>query len=179
MIKIAIVIGSTRQGTVGTQVAAWVHSIVQGKKDVVFEIVNVADYRLPLLGETQDQSPVQKWSQKIASFDGYIFTVAEYNHSVVGSLKNAIDLLKPEWENKAAAIVSYGYGGGARAAEHLRGILSSLHVGHVRKHVMLDLATDFVDKASKLAARPFQTKLVLDQLNELVDWTNALKTLRK
>jgi NAD(P)H-dependent FMN reductase len=178
MNQIAIIVGSTRQGSLGPQVADWVFHLLKARKDAKFEVVNVSAFRLPLLGESTDLKGIEAWSQKIASFDGFIFVTAEYNHSITGSLKNALDLLLKEWENKAAGIVSYGYGGGARAAEHLRTILGALHVADVRKHVLVDIATDFVDKGSKLAPRGFQANNVLQLADELVTWTTALKTIR-
>lgn len=178
MNKIAIIVGSTRQGSLGPQVADWIFHLLKTQKNATFEVVNVSEFHLPLLGESADLKGIEAWSQKIASFDGFIFVTAEYNHSITGSLKNALDLLLKEWENKAAGIVSYGYGGGARAAEHLRTILGALHVADVRKHVLVDIATDFVDKGSKLAPRGFQANNVLQLADELVKWTTALKTIR-
>ena len=85
----------------------------------------------------------QAWSAKMAEFDGYVFVVSEYNHSITGALKNALDYLAPEVNNKAAGFVSYGSAGGARAVEHLRGILSEMQVAHVRNAVLMSLFTDF------------------------------------
>jgi NAD(P)H-dependent FMN reductase len=178
MNNIAIIVGSTREGSLGPQVADWIYHVLKSRTDATFEVVNVGTFRLSLLGESSDMTGIEAWSKKIAAFDGFIFVTAEYNHSITGSLKNALDLLLKEWENKAAGIVSYGYGGGARAAEHLRTILGALHVADIRKHVMVDIASDFVDKGSKLAPRGFQANNVLQLGEELVKWTTALKTIR-
>src|SRR5690625_6198316 len=81
----------------------------------------------------------------MAQYDGYVFVVSEYNHSISGALKNALDYLKPELQNKAAGFVSYGAASGARAVEHLRAILSEMEVAHVRNSVLISLFTDFKD----------------------------------
>lgn len=178
MVHIAIVVGSTRVGSLGPQVADWVYHLLKNREDVSFEIVRIENFHLPFLGTSNDMKGIEAWSQKINSFDGFIFITAEYNHSITASLKNALDSLLNEWENKAAAIVSYGYGGGARAAEHLRTILGALHMADIRKHVMVDIASDFVDKGSRLAPRGFQANNVVQLGDELIQWSKALKTIR-
>ncbi len=106
-----------------------------------------------------------------------MFIVQEYNHSITGVLKNAIDVARDEWANKAAGIVSYGSTGGARAAEHLRGILGELQIADVRSHPTLSIYTDFVDfkifKPAELHLQ--QINLMLDQT---IAWSRVLKTLR-
>jgi NAD(P)H-dependent FMN reductase len=77
------------------------------------------------------------WAEKIASFDGYVFVTPEYNHSTSGALKNAIDFLYREWNNKAAGFVSYGSVGGTRAVEHLRLVMAELQIATVRAQVAL------------------------------------------
>jgi NAD(P)H-dependent FMN reductase len=116
--------------------------------DATFELVDLADYDLPHLdepapaamGPSYTQPHTRTWAQKIASFDGYIFVTPEYNHSITGPLKNAIDYLYVEWHNKAAGFVSYGLTGGTRAVEHLRLIMSELQIAHVRAQVALTLS---------------------------------------
>ena len=120
MIRIAIIIGSTRPGRKGEAVAKWVYEIAQKRSDAEFELVDIKDFNLPLLDEPV--SPImgqythqhtKTWSAKIASFDAYVFVTPEYNHGTSGALKNAIDFLYHEWVNKAAGFVSYGGAGGS------------------------------------------------------------------
>ncbi len=85
----------------------------------------------------------KKWAAVIDRFDGFVFIAPEYNHSITGSLKNAIDFLYQEWNNKVAGFVSYGSTGGVRAVEHLRGVMAELQIADVRAHVSLSLYTDF------------------------------------
>jgi NAD(P)H-dependent FMN reductase len=139
MLKIAIVTGSTRPGRNNEAVANWVYRIAKERKDAQFELVDIASYNLPLLDEPMpplfaqySHDHTKAWSDKIASLDGYVFVTTEYNHSTSGALKNAIDFLFREWQNKAAGFVSYGgHAGGARAVEHLRLIMAEVMVATV------------------------------------------------
>src|ERR1051325_8788011 len=115
MLKIAVIIGSTRPGRVGESVAKWVYELAKKRTDAEFELVDIADYNLPLLDEPVPPSMGQyshehtkKWAAKIASFDAYVFVTPEYNHGISGALKNALDYLYREWNNKVAGFVSYG-----------------------------------------------------------------------
>ena len=150
MLKIAIILGSTRPGRNGEAVAKWVYEIAQKRADAEFELVDIKDFNLPLLDEPvppsmgQYSKPHTKaWAAKVGSFDGYVFVTPEYNHGISGALKNAIDFLFAEWNNKAAGFVSYGSAGGARAVEQLRLVLAELQIATVRNQVLLSLFTDF------------------------------------
>src|SRR2546427_10830524 len=130
-LRIAIIIGSTRPGRNGEAVAKWVYEIAQERTDAEFELVDIKDFNLPLLDEPmppimgQYSKPHTKtWAAKIGSFDGYVFVTPEYNHGISGALKNAIDFLFREWNDKAAGFVSYGGAGGARAGGQLRLVLA-------------------------------------------------------
>jgi len=176
-LKVGIILGSTREGRVSEAVGNWVLKNSKSIDDAEFEIVDIRDYDLPFLGTTEDMSNVSSWNKKLEELDAFIFVVAEYNHSITGALKNALDLARDSWNNKSAGIVSYGAAGGARASEHLRGILSELQIASVRSHVLLSLFDDF-ENHSEFKPRDMHT----DNLNSLFvqvrDWGNALKTLR-
>src|SRR3982751_1583759 len=131
MNKIAIIIGSTRPGRNGEAVAKWVYDIAKKRSDAEFELVDIKDFNLPLLDEPMPPSTGQytqphtkAWAAKIDTFDAFVFVTPEYNHGTSGALKNAIDFLFREWNNKAAGFVSYGSAGGARAVEHLRQVMA-------------------------------------------------------
>jgi len=150
MLKIAIIIGSTRPGRNGEAVAKWVYKIAQKRGDAEFELVDIKDFNLPLLDEPvppsmgQYSKPHTKaWAAKIGSFGGYVFVAPEYNHGISGALKNAIDFLFAEWNNKAAGFVSYGGAGGARAVEQLRLVLAEVQIATVRNQVLLSMFNDF------------------------------------
>ncbi|MET3193669.1 NADPH-dependent FMN reductase [Bacillus sp. OAE603] len=177
-LSIGIILGSTRQGRVSPQVGEWVEGIAKQRGDANYEIVDIADFKLPFLGTTDGTEPgIKAWSEKLSSLDGFVFVVQEYNHSISGALKNAVDFARDEWANKAAGIVSYGSTGGARAAEHLRGILGELQVADVRVHPTLSLFTDF-ENFSTFKPAELHNKNVNDMLDQVVAWSGALKTLR-
>jgi NAD(P)H-dependent FMN reductase len=179
MLKIGIVLGSTREGRVSPQVGEWVKELADKRGDAEYKIIDIAEFKLPLLGEAGgDASGAAAWSAQINNCDGFVFIAQEYNHSITGALKNALDYLRDEWHNKAAGIVSYGSVGGARATEHLRGILSELSVAHVRVHPALSLFTDF-ENGSVFKPADVQKDSVNQMLDQVVSWTAALKTVRK
>jgi NAD(P)H-dependent FMN reductase len=175
--KIGIILGSTREGRVSESVGNWVLDMANqfGKAD--YELVDIKDYQLPLLGTTEDVSGITRWNQKLDELYGFVFITAEYNHGMPASLKNALDLAREPWNNKAEGIVSYGSAGGARAAEHLRGVLGELQIADIRTHILLSLFTDFenfsVFKPQDLHKENF--KMFFPQLES---WASALKPLR-
>lgn len=184
MTKIGIIIGSTRPGRIGEQVARWYYEIAKTRTDAEFEVIDIADYNLPLLDEglpaaynQYSQEHTKKWAAKISEFDGFVIVTPEYNHSTSGALKNALDYLALEWNNKAVAFVSYGSAMGVRAVEHLRQIVGELQMADVRAQVMFSLFTDFQD-FSKFAPAEGKEEGVKEQLDQLIPWTNALKTVR-
>lgn len=177
-LKIGIILGSTRQGRVSPQVGEWVKGIADQRGDADYEIVDISDYNLPFLGTTDGTEPgIAAWNEKLASLDGFVFVVQEYNHSITGALKNAIDFAREAWYNKAAGIVSYGSTGGARAAEHLRGILGEVKVADVRTHPTLSLFTDF-ENGSVFKPQDLHQTNMTAMLDEVIAWSGALKTLR-
>lgn len=177
-LNIGIILGSTRQGRVSPQVGAWLKEIGEQRGDANYEIVDIADYDLPFFGTTDGTEPgIIAWNQKLASLDGFIFIVQEYNHSITGALKNALDSARDAWHNKAAGIISYGAVGGVRAAEHLRGILAELKVADVKTHPALSVFFDFENR-SKFNPQSLHLQTVNTMLDEVMAWSGALKTLR-
>jgi NAD(P)H-dependent FMN reductase len=184
MLRIAIIVGSTRPGRKADAVAQWVYQIASNRIDAKFEIVDVSDYDLPLLDEPVPPSRGQyshghtrAWAAKIDSFDAYVFVTPEYNHSTSGALKNAIDYLFREWNNKSAGFVAYGSAGGVRAVEHLRGVMGELMVADVRSQVMLSLHSDF-ENYTVFKPDPRHQATVNAMLDQVIAWGNALKPLR-
>lgn len=185
MVKIGIITGSTRDSRVNTQVAEWVKAIADERTDAEFELVDIKEYNLPRYNEsvpavfTRDyQTPEAKsWSEKIDSLDGFVFVLAEYNKGITSGLKDAIDYLYHEWNNKAAGIVSYGSTLGVSAANELRLILSVPKVATVGTHVGMSLFTDF-ENMSKFNPAPFHKDTVEKLLDEVISWSTALKTIR-
>ena len=185
MIKVAIVIGSTRPGRKAEAVARWVYAVATKRSDAEFELVDIKDFDLPLLDEPMPPSRGQytqphtkAWAAKIASFDAYVFVTPEYNHGPSGALKNAIDFLYREWNNKAAGFVGYGSAGGTRAVEQLRLVMGELLVADVRAQVALSLFTDF-ENFSTFNPAPMHEKSANVMLDQVIAWGGALKTLRE
>ncbi|WP_299088719.1 NADPH-dependent FMN reductase [uncultured Metabacillus sp.] len=176
-LRIGIILGSTRPGRVSPQVGNWVKEIADKRGDAYYEIVDLADFKLPFLGESGGEKQVRAWSEKINSLDGFVFVTAEYNHSISGVLKNALDLIRTEWNDKAAGIVSYGSTGGARAAEHSRGILGELHVADVQIHPTLSIFTDF-QNFNQFKPTELHLNNINGMLDQVIKWSAALKTIR-
>lgn len=183
-LRIGIIVGSTRPGRKGLAVAEWVkaNARVDGVK---FELVDLADFNLPVLDEAlpagmgqYQHEHTKVWASKIDEFDGYIFVLAEYNHSIPGALKNAIDFISAEWHNKSAGIVSYGSMGGVRANEHLRQVLAELEIADVRQNVMLSLFTDW-ENFTTFAPAELHLAELAKQVDQVVAWAGALKPLRE
>jgi len=185
MTKIGIILGSTRPGRNGEAVAKWVLDIASKRSDAEFELVDLLDYNLPHLDEAIPPSMDQyskphtlEWAQKIDSFDGFIIVTPEYNHSTSGALKNAIDFLYKEWNNKAVGFVGYGSIGGARAVEHLRLISAELQLADVRAQVLLSLMNDF-ENFSKFLPNDYQVQALNTVIDQVISWSKALEPIRK
>jgi NAD(P)H-dependent FMN reductase len=184
MIKVGIILGSTRPGRKGEQVAKWVYELAQQRKDAEYELVDIADFNLPLLDEPVPASLDQyskehtrAWAARIAPLDAFVFVTPEYNHGTSGALKNALDFIYKEWNNKAAGFVSYGSAGGSRAVESLRLIMAELQIADVRSQVLLYLASDF-ENYTTFQPKPQHERAVKHMLDQLVAWGTAMKTLR-
>jgi NAD(P)H-dependent FMN reductase len=184
MIRVAVIVGSTRPGRKAEPVSQWVYELAKQRTDAELELVDIQSYDLPLLDEAAPpamgkyaKEHTKKWAAKIASFDAFVFVTPEYNHSIPGALKNALDFIYAEWTNKAAGFVSYGSAGGTRAVEHLRGVMAELQIADVRQQVALSLATDF-ENYQAFKPHPRHEKSLATMLDQVIAWGTALKTLR-
>jgi NAD(P)H-dependent FMN reductase len=183
-LRIAIILGSTRPGRKGKDVADWVAAKAEERTTAHYDLVDLVDNPLPHIDEPMPPSLGQyagehtkAWAEKIGSYDGFVFVSPEYNHSTSGVLKNAIDYLYGEWNNKAAAFVSYGSLGGARAIEHLRGICSELQIAHVRQQLSFSMFTDF-ESFSTFRPGPQHDEAVITMFDQLESWTGAMRAVR-
>ena len=184
MTRIGVILGSTRPGRRGEPVARWVMNVASRRGDAEFELVDLADYPLPHLDEPLPPSMGQyqnehtrQWAATIGRFDGYVFVTPEYNHGTSGVLKNAIDFLYAEWNNKAMGVVSYGVAGGVRAAEHLRLVAGELQMAGVRTNVALSFFTDF-ENFTEFAPGAHQAQVLATLFGQVIAWSQALAPLR-
>ena len=188
--KIALIIGSTRETRFADKPAAWMLAQAQKRDDMDVELVDLRDFDLPLFDEaasnlwmpSSDERAV-KWQQKIGEFDGFIFVVAEYNRSITGALKNALDQAYNEWNRKPMSAIAYGSVGGTRALEHLRTIAVELQMVPTRNAVHIG-GGDF------FAVHPLGSNNEIDTiadhllpsveatLDDIVWWANATKAAR-
>ncbi len=186
--KIGVIISSTRPTRFGDKPAKWIAGHAAARADIDVEIVDLADYPLPLFDAPASDfwmptpnEVAAKWQAKLSEFDGYIIVTAEYNRSITGALKNAIDWAYKPFMRKAVAFVGYGSVGGARAIEHLRNIMVELQAVSVRHAVHIG-GSDFVplmmgQKTWEETAPNFDA-FVPDVLDNLVWWTNATRAAR-
>jgi NAD(P)H-dependent FMN reductase len=186
--KIAIIVGSTRSARFADVPTQWIAKIAKSHADINVEVVDLRDFPLPFFDEVASSAWVpstnevaQRWQKKVAEFDGFIFTAAEYNHGPTAVLKNAIDYAANEWNKKPAGFVGYGSVGGARAVEQLRLHAVELQMAPVKSAVHIAWS-DF------LAVRQGEKKLEdLEHLNQaataLVNdvawWAKVLKAARQ
>ena len=188
MLKIAIIVGSTRATRFADKPVAWLKGVVAGRTDAQYEVLDLRDYPMPFFDEvasnayapTQNEVAV-RWQHKLAEFDGYLIVTAEYNRAPTAVLKNALDYAYPEWNKKAVAFVGYGSVGAARAVEQLRTIAIELQMAPIRTAVHIQGA-DFMGAWQQGAALEDMAHLqpgVTSMLDELSWWANALKTARE
>ena len=185
MTRIAIIIGSTRPGRHGEAIGRWVDQMAQQRQDADFDLVDLLDFGLPLLdeplppamGEPPEHEHTRRWAKTVDSYDGFVLVSPEYNHSTSAALKNALDYLFAEWNDKAVGFVTYGSAGGARAAEHLRQIVGELKMADIRAQVMFQFGQDF-DENFRFRPRGFQEQALHAMLDDLVAWAEALRNVR-
>jgi NAD(P)H-dependent FMN reductase len=188
--RIALVIGSTRPTRFADKPAQWMLKQARARGDMDIEIVDLRDHPLPFFSEmasnlhapSKDPEAI-RWQERIASFDGFIFVVAEYNHSITGALKNALDQAFKEWNRKPFTAIAYGGAGGARALEHLRGIGTELQMVSTRSAVHIS-GSDFMAVFPMFGNKPIEEieAVLLPSANAALDdlswWAKATMAAR-
>jgi len=191
-LKIQVILASTRPGRVGERVAKWTLAAAIARADFDAELVDLADYDLPHFDEAvsprynpnREPNPVTKrFLAKIAEADGYVIVTPEYNHSIPGILKTALDYVDFQIAKKPVAIVSYGTVGGARAAEHLKGVLIEAKAAVVPEAVALIGPQATIDEDGNFLgdiSNPYSPQgALVHTLGELAWWTQTLKAGRE
>lgn len=184
MLNIAIIPGTSRPQALNPQIVSWVEQQLASNDDVRAEVVDFGSFDLPLLDEVipagakmYANDHTKAWGAKLEEFDAFIFVTPEYNHSISGSLKNALDFVATEFNHKVAGIVNYGADKGVRAAEHLRHILANYKLAVVRDQASFSIFTDVADGAfapTEVSAAPFAS-----MVDDIVAWGEALKSVRE
>ncbi|TQM32498.1 NADPH-dependent FMN reductase [Nocardia bhagyanarayanae] len=184
MIRIGIILGSTRSNRNGPQIAQWVLDTASQRGDAEFELIDLRDHPLPHLDEATPplfgpsvNEHTRAWAQRIAPFDGFVMVTPEYNGGAPGVLKNAIDHLCAEWTDKAVGFVSYGVHGGARAVVQLRTVCGTLGMADVGYQVAISLLTDF-ENHTTFTPRDHHAAALSKTLDQLLAWSAALAPLR-
>ncbi|MGH8317037.1 MAG: NADPH-dependent FMN reductase [Steroidobacteraceae bacterium] len=188
--RIALIIGSTRPTRFADKPAQWMLRQAQARQDMEVEVVDLRDHPLPFFSEvatnlrvpSKDPEAV-RWQQTIGKYDGYIFVVAEYNHSITGALKNALDQAYKEWNRKPFTAIGYGSVGAGRAIEHLRGIGVELQMVSTRGAVHIG-GSDFMAVFPMGGNKPIEEieagllPVATAALNELAWWAKATMAAR-
>lgn len=191
--KLAIVVGSTRPNRQTLKEAKWVLKTAEAMDGVEPVLVDLVDYPLPFFDEPisprynpnrEIKADVKKWLDALSDSDAYIFVTPEYNHSITGVLKNAIDFLTNELYHKPSAVVSHGSVGGARAAIQLKEILSESRTVVIPNAVAFVGVSEAVDDEGnineEIKANPYGPQGQLDAtLTELKWYSDALSAARK
>lgn len=185
-LKLNIVIGSTRPGRVGPVIAQWIHKAALGHDKFDVELVDLAEFALPLLDEaahpkTQQYAnePTKRWSSSVASADAFLFVTPEYDYFAPAALVNAVQTLMLEWFYKPAGVVSYGgISGGLRSAQVLRQLLGNVNVHALPQVVPVPNFPQFIGNDGVFAANEMMQDGLNGLLDELFKWADALKALR-
>lgn len=185
--RIGIIISSTRESRFGDKVAAWILRLAAGRTDLDFEIVDLRDYPLPFFDSAASPRFVPlatpeatRWAAKMAELDGYVFVTAEYNRSITGVLKNALDHIYFEPAKKPAAFVGYGAVGGARAVEQLRLVAIELNIVALKSgvHVNMEPFLGMRLEGKTFDDYPYLAPTVTTMLDELAWYAITLKAGR-
>jgi NAD(P)H-dependent FMN reductase len=189
MLKIKVILGTTRQQRLGDQPAKWIADKAK-EKGLDVEILDLRDYPLPFFDEAMSPTmaamkegaypyPVSaKWTEKIGEADGFIMTVAEYNHGYAAVLKNAFDYVSKEWNKKPVAFVGYGSVGAARAVDQLRPVVAEQQMVSIRTAVHMVNPWGLMDDKGVLNMSSFDASADA-MLDQLIWWADALKVARE
>lgn len=188
MVNIQVIMGSTRQGRFVEKPAKWILTLLQERRDVSSELIDLRDYPLPFFDEPVSPSTAPgkytndtayTWLKKVSEADAYIIVTPEYNHGYPAVLKNALDYVYKEWNNKPVAFVSYGgSAGGARSVEQLREVAVELQMVPIRSGVHIPLYWTLLDSKGNLKTDEF-TQTAQTMVDQLLWWAKILQKTRK
>ena len=178
-LKLAVIVGSNREGRFGGIVADWVVTRSCQRHDVAVDVIDLADVDLPMVYPLEPGPAVTDYIERIGRADAFVVVTPEYNHGYPASLKQAIDLPRDQWRRKPVAFVSYGgIGGGLRAAEQLRQVFAELHAVTMRDQVSFHMAWELFDESGHVRQPVRYNAAATTMLDDLVWWATALRTAR-
>jgi NAD(P)H-dependent FMN reductase len=187
MHKLKIITSTTRPGRKGPAVTAWLAGIARKHTGFEVEVLDLAQINLPMMDEpfhpmlqNYQHGHTRQWSITIGEADAFVMVTAEYNGAIPAPLKNALDYLNKEWAYKPVAIVSYGgVSAGTRAAQMLKGVVSTLRMIPLAETVAAPFFDQLIDGQGRFAPNTVSEKAAHDMLTELLRWATALKPLRR
>ena len=190
-LNIKVIAGSTREGRFSDKAAVWIAGEISKQEGVAVEVLDLRDYDMPFFNEPMSPSfkqepykneAVARFTKKIEEGDAFVIVTPEYNHGTSGVLKNALDWVYQEWNNKPVAFVSYGSVGGARAVEQLRLNVIELQMAPIRNAVHIPGEQYFQVLFGKMDAKELfasVSKQAEGMIAQLLWWARALKNVRK
>lgn len=191
MVQIKIILGSTRPNRFSDKPGRWMLDEAKKREGIEAELLDLRDYPLPFFNEPMSPAMIRdgayandiakKWADKIREADAFIMIAPEYNHGISGVLKNSLDYVYAEWNNKPVGFVAYGGVGGARSVEHLRGVAVELQMAPIRNAVHIPQHWNLSDENGNLKDGAFDSFKGNAEalLNQLMWWAKALKTARE
>lgn len=190
-LNIKVIAGSTREGRFSDKAAAWIADEIKKQEGVSVEVLDLRDYEMPFFNESVSPSykqepykneAVARFTKKIEEGDAFVIVTPEYNRGTSGVLKNALDWVYQEWNNKPVAFMSYGNAGGARAVEQLRLNAIELQMAPIRTAVHIPGEQYFPAVFGKTSIEEMlasQQEKAETMVTQLLWWTRALKNARQ
>jgi len=187
MIRLKILITSTRPGRVSPQFAHWIEGLARGLPAFSVEVIDLKEVNLPFFDEPEHPAKRQyvhdhtkAWSRTIDEADAFVVIATEYNYGFTAVFKNAIDYLSQEWKHKPVGFVGYGgVAGGTRSIQLMKPVLTSLSLVPVVEAVNLPFFRQYLDAEGKFQPTEDHNRQGLAMLASLEKWATALKPLRE
>lgn len=190
MLQVKVIVGSTREGRFSEALVPWIDAALESREGIEHEVLDLRDYPMPFYEDsgsaasvTNGQYPnevVREFAKKIDEADAFLIIAPEYNHGYSAVLKNALDSIYGEWNQKVVAFVSYGSVGGGRVVEQLRAVAVELQMASTRSAVHINAPWALRDESGTLKDGVLEEydRALSGTIDQLEWWGNALKTAR-
>ncbi|MDH2429656.1 NAD(P)H-dependent oxidoreductase [Sphaerisporangium sp. TRM90804] len=178
-LRVAVIVGSTREGRAGETIARWFAGRARRRADLAVHLVDLADYAFPGRYPEEPTPSMRDFAGQVGRADAFVVVTPEYNRSFPASLKQAIEFAYDEWQAKPVGFVAYGCrSDGVYAVEHLRGVFTELQAVTMRDSLRLNLLGAGVDDAGVPCGTDDQLQAAATLLDQLTWWGLALRTAR-